>query len=487
MDFPFGNYLYVDPEGEVISDASNAERILPMTSITVVPPKLTTASETTFNPALQTELSPQTGQTNSAQTQAQVYAQARTLGRSSNETEQLDPLTWNSALNSILQNEAVDPAIRARIRERVQRNSTTVAPGLEDAHPVTMVDVGLVPNFSYPVAGSEFLDRLHVRESEEHQQEHLLPNGVSPGHQSHSSSNDSFFRSSTPIHLPLRGGNDERRTQLTNGVPPGYYPPSSSFSDDSSNDPRHHPPSPPDRVPEQVFVLLCSLLTPSELALHYDVIQDSAPPHPPPFPDLVPPSNATSTTPVDVRLVQKLHTAVHGLQDRAVGVEEDLIPQLSTHLEQKHLQISELDRENLSLHGEIRELKRIVDFSSKVLAGCWEREWAVWRTLVDIQRQREAYRGPLACIFARAATTNTRDNELLDYHRPEGYVAQPLRRSGRAAQGPLKKKELDALLLMAKQNVGILIEDLEEMKGLVIAFQERNRVEEEEMLPVEGS
>jgi hypothetical protein len=185
-----------------------------------------------------------------------------------------------------------------------------------------------------------------------------------------------------------------------------------------------------------------------------------------------------SAIPLDVRLVQKLHTAVYGLQDRIVGVEEDLIPELSTNLENKHLQVRELDVQNLSLQEEVIELKRIVDFSNKVLAGCWEREWEVWRTLNDIQRRRKACRGRLTRMFSRASDATIRDDELLHSHRPEGYVTQT-QPFGRAAQGPLKKKELDALLLMAKQNVSILVEDLGEAKGLVEAFRERSEVDEE--------
>ncbi|KAI4926006.1 uncharacterized protein J4E92_006743 [Alternaria infectoria] len=220
------------------------------------------------------------------------------------------------------------------------------------------------------------------------------------------------------------------------------------------------------------------------LALHYDVVQDSAPPHLPPFPALVPPSNAASDIPIVVRLVQRLHAAVYGLQDRVWGLEEDLISQLSTQLEENHLQIRELDRENSSLQDEITELKRIADFSTKVLTGCWEREWEVWRTLLDIQRRREMYRSPLACIFSRNPTPSVQDDGLLDFCKPEGYVAPPLP-TGKVTQAPLKKKELDALLLMAKQNVTIPIEDLGELKGLAEAYDRRNGAEEER--PVEGS
>ncbi|KAI4957636.1 hypothetical protein J4E86_004775 [Alternaria arbusti] len=254
---------------------------------------------------------------------------------------------------------------------------------------------------------------------------------------------------------------------------------------DSGNAALHYPPALPDNVPEHVFNLLCSLLTPSELALHYDVVQDSAPPHLPPFPALVPPSNAASDIPIVVRLVQRLHAAVYGLQDRVWGLEEDLIPQLSTQLEENHLHIRELDRENSSLQDEITELKRIADFSTKVLTGCWEREWEVWRTLLDIQKRRETYRSPLACIFSRTPTPSVQDDGLLDFCKPEGYVAPPLP-TGKVTQGSLKKKELDALLLMAKQNVTILIEDLGELKGLAEAYDRRNEAEEE-VRPVEGS
>lgn len=499
MDFPMDNYAYTDPGGVVDVDAFTPVRILSTTSMSAVPPHPIGASETTLDIVLQTDSSPLTFQSTSSQIRAQVHASTRLPGSASIGTEKSELLKWNPAINSTLHNKAVDPEIRARIRERVQRSSTTVGIGLGNTPPITMVDVDPVPNFSYPIARSEFHDRLHpgqaprsqslegIIENEEQQQEQRLPNDVSLRHYSHLSPNDTVYRSPTPTNLPLRGGNEESRAQLTNGVPPGYYPPSLSSSDDSSDDPRHHPPSPPDRVPEHVFVLLRSLLTPSELVLHYNVIQDLAPPHPPPFPDPILPSNSTAITPVDVRLVRKLHTAIYGLQDRVIGVEEDLIPDLSTYLEQRHLQIRELDARNLSLQEEIAELKRIVDFSNKVLAGCWERECEVWRTLNDIQRRREKYRGPLACIFSRASNTSTQDNELLDFHRPESYVVQPQPQPfNRAAQGPLKKKELDALLLMAKQNVNILVEDLKEMRGLVDAFQGRNEVDEE-TLPAERS
>jgi len=494
MDFPSDSRQFGDPGGQATINASSAVHNLPTTTTSAARLHPTVPTQTTVNATLRTDPLPPPAPADSLHTQAQAELPTELPNGFSDRTGQPELLTWLTALNRIIRNDGVDPATRTRIQERVRQNSTTVESRNGDAHPITMADAGLVPNFSYPIAGSAFYDRIYAEETppspsledirrSEEQQPPPLTNGVSPGHHSDSSSSRTLYRSPTPNNMPLRGGSDESPAQLTNGVHPGYYPPSSS-SGDSGNDAFHYPPALPDNVPEHVFNLLCSLLTPSELALHYDVVQDSAPPHLPPFPALVPPSNAASDIPTVVRLVQRLHAAVYGLQDRVWGLEEDLIPQLSTHLEEKHLQIRELDRENSSLQDEITELKRIADFSTKVLTGCWEREWEVWRTLLDIQKRREMHRSPLSRIFSRTPTPSAKDDGLLDFCKPEGYVAPPLP-TGKVTQGSLKKKELDALLLMAKQNVTILIEDLGELKGLAEAYDRRNAAEE--VRPLEGS
>ncbi|OAG16045.1 hypothetical protein CC77DRAFT_1012719 [Alternaria alternata] len=451
MDFPLDNSVYADGSKEATVDVPDSACILPTIFTPDAPPHLTDAPETDIDSVPQADFSSTPTQSDCSQKKAEGNASRRLEIRLSTGSEQPERLTWNSALNSIIRNEAVDPVMRARVRERIERSLTSADQKLFDknSYPVTMKDAGLVPNFSHPSAGSEFHDRLQsgqadrslslekFRQLEEQQEEQSLPNGVNAGYHNRSNSSSALYCSPPHSDWPLRGGNEESPPQLTNGVPPGYYSSSSGSSDDSNHDPYHRPPSPPDRVPEHVFAFLCSLLTPSELALHYDVIYDSAPPYPPPFPNLVPRSNAMSAIPLDVRLVQKLHTAVYGLQDRIVGVEEDLIPELSTNLENKHL-----------------------------------------------QRRRKACRGRLAHMFSRGSDATIREDELLHSHKPGDYVAQT-QLFGRAAQGPLKKKELDAVLLMAKQNVSILIEDLGEAKGLVEAFEERNEVNEE-VLPAES-
>lgn len=406
-------------------------------------------------------------------------SQIRLPGISPTDEGSTQPATWTSALNSILHNEAVDPAMREAVIDRARHNSATRGSEHHETLPIAPVDAGLVPNFSYPVAASAFYDRVDAAQESQIrpvQEDELLPNGVSVETSSHTSSNDTLYRDPTPLSWPLRGGQEETHSPLTNGVPPGYYPPSSSDGTagtaDTSIDPRQRPPPPPDLVPEHTSTLLSSILTPSEFALHREIVHGAALVGTPISPTR---SNTSSSTPLDTRLIQKLDTVVYGLQDRINGLEDDLVPQLGTWLEQKDLEISELHIETSNLRDEVAELKRIVDFSSRTLGLCREREWEVWQTLLDIQRKREEKRSPLSRVFSWVRGNPTRDVDGL----------QSCRSTDLGNKG-LLKKELDALLLIAKQNVDVIDEDMEEMARLVWACKAKNDVTEE-VRPVEGS
>jgi hypothetical protein len=431
-------------------------------------------------------------------------------GTSLSGTDEPGTLTWNSVLNRILVHEAVDPATRTTVRVRVQRSSTTNGSGHADVHPVAAVNVGLVPNFSYPVTGSAFYDRLlpeqpHPQSSvhavsarqESSVQEEQLQNSLSSEYYTHgsqSTSNETLYRASTPTNRPwpLTDTQTQERPS-TNGVPAGYY--GDSSSSDSSLAGGHHPPLPPDRVPDLVFALLCEHLTASERSLHRRIVTPLESPRSPPSSIKVPLSNATSPTPLDERLVKKLHALVYGLQDRVDGLEEDLVPQLATHLEDKTDLIDELSAEVLYLHEDIAELKRIVDFGNTVLARCWEREWEEWRTLLDIRKHRETKRSRLTRLLRRRKSFVEREYMVLEDRIPEGYVSKEAD-TGAYGQGeeqteqqiPLENRELNALLLMGEQNVRIIKEDMEDMAELVQAWQERAQaVEDEEDAPAEES
>ena len=379
------------------------------------------------------------------------------------ESEEFEVLTWNTALNRILNSESVNPKMKAAVRERVQPHSTTDDSGYLDNHLTDAVDLGLVPNFSRPVAGSSFYGRdekLFVEGPHYHE---TLENGV--GAENH---NLLVPGDHTTMDWPLtlRGGQDLRHSQLPNGVPAYHYLPSSS-SDSSFGQPQ---PLPPDPVPNCIVNLPDNILMSSELDLHQEIVGGSALSQPPAFSASLPSSSTTSAVPLHDRLVRKLYSDVNGLQDRITSLEEDVVPNMIAWLAQKELLISQQNTKIANLDAEITPLKQTIDFSTKLLSGCWEREWELWSTLLDIQKQREAGRSSLFRIFSREKSIIVPDRHLLGDGIPKGYMAR-MSSSNRTAQGQLKPRELDAILLMAQQNVTILNQDMEDMAGQVKACQ----------------
>ncbi|EUC50865.1 hypothetical protein COCMIDRAFT_80781 [Bipolaris oryzae ATCC 44560] len=381
-------------------------------------------------------------------------------------------LAWKPALKSILSHEGVDPATRASVRERAKRSSTI---GGSEHQEMTLIpaDVGLVPNFSYPIAASAFYDRIdavqipHARlpQEKELRYEERLPNGTRSEHHSHASSNGTLYRDPSPSNWLLRGGQGRGHVALTNGVPPGYYPPSSSSSfSDTAPDPRPRSPFPPNLVPEQVSALLRSLLTSPELALHYQIVHETAPVS----------TSSQSEFETHARLIKKLTTTIYGLQDCIAGLEDNLVPQLSTYLQQKDREIDDLDVEILRLRNEITELGRTVDFNTRILTQCRNREWEVWHTLLDIQQKREERRNSLSRVFSRARSGTVQHPEVATPIAPQPSATQT-GPAGNTDKGVLKKKDLDSLLLMAKQNVEIIDEDMKEMAEMVQAYLTRKR------------
>ena len=388
------------------------------------------------------------------------------------DSEKPEVLTWSIALDRILNNGLASPDMRAAVRGRLQRSSTTNGTDYVDTHPIAAVDVGLVPNFSRPIAGSAFYDRMTdeqvfstrpTESCEGPRQREPLPNGVASGYHDHPSTDN---HSTIDWPTTLRGGRDLSHGQLPNGVPANHYPPSSS----SYSSFGQHQPLLPDPVPDYVSNLLFTMLTSSELDLHQEIIGNSINLQPPALSALVPPSNAASATPLHGHLVEKLHSTVYGLQDRITGLEEDLVPKMSEWLAQKESHIDELGTKIANLGDEITTLKRTVDFGTKLLNRCWEREWELWSTLLDIQKQHDANRSSVSRMFSRRKSTMVPDMQILEGSKPDGYVAQAFS-SDTLTRGLLKTRELDAVLLMAKQNVTFLQEDMEDMAELVKAYQ----------------
>ncbi|KAI8940116.1 hypothetical protein NX059_003830 [Plenodomus lindquistii] len=364
-----------------------------------------------------------------------------------------DALTWNSVLNRILSNDAVDQVMRERVYERVNTSSLTngIGHGEQGEHQVTARTAGLVPNFSRPLQGSGFYSMTDVEPQ---------------------------IRSNE-THLPNHIGHDDEQPEsnLTNGFRHSNSPTSSIVS----NNTLHRFPSPPPDIPAELKELLTTSLTPSEFALYSRLIGR-------PFPDRnASPSSANTPAsspinPIVARLVHSLHTVLLGLQDRMTSLEEDLVPRMSGYLEDQSKKIKALQEEVAFQDEQITELKRCSDYTNKILRGCWSREWELWRTLIDIRRYSLANVGLVKrLLFRRVGRQITRlgveerdvYSSIPTGHRyrendgrgpfPSWYDAERTM-TGRRGIG---EKELDALTVMAKQNVDILKADFDEAADMM--------------------
>ncbi|KAF2831171.1 hypothetical protein CC86DRAFT_366602 [Ophiobolus disseminans] len=122
---------------------------------------------------------------------------------------------------------------------------------------------------------------------------------------------------------------------------------------------------------------------------------------------------------------------------------------MGERLENKSFTIDVLGLEVQRLDDQIAEMRTTVDYATRILAGCWLRDYEMWRTLAGIREERRT-RGPGGLL--RRLTG--RKSKIAD------GVLSPVQRG---QQQQLSKRELDAVMVMAEQNVRILHEDVDEM------------------------
>lgn len=353
-----------------------------------------------------------------------------------------ETLTWNSVLGEILANGALNPFMRERVHERVKASSFTNGIG-HGKRPVTARAAGLVPNFSRPVYGSGFYSRTSVEP----------PMKIDEA------------------HGPSPVGEDSSEAAPESNLPNGTH----------SSDNLYRSPTPASDFPANFSDLLTEHLTPAEFCLYSRLIGLPSPSHDPTSP------SSSSATPLHAQLVHSLHTLLLGLQERNNTLKEDPKPQHSSNLEAKSTATHALQEDVAFREEQIIELKRCFDYAIKVLQGCWAREWELWRTLADIRRRHLAAVGLLGRLVSRGV--GRRIGELADEEGalyrgmpegyPRGYDARQLgcedwdeddegRGSGRRGVG---EKELDALMLMAKQNVEIVKLDVGEVVYMMREFR----------------
>lgn len=351
------------------------------------------------------------------------------------EYSECEQLTWNLILNRVLQHDSIDPTIKQAVHERAQVSSSTNGTSHGGHKFVSAREVGLVPNFSYPMVGSAFYEKGTVT------QQQTISNGCEDASLRDNTEQNPYnpisIESRSPVHNTLR-----------RSATPLYI------------------------LPAHVHQLLSSVLTSSELALHKHILN-----HPNTAMFSSSPANQENRgmplTTLHTRLILALHILIIGLQDRTTHLEDTLVPQLSTWLEQKTYTNDQLRFELHKYEAKISNLTEIVDFGNKLLGGCWQRTWEVWRTLIDIRMQRDEDRGSFLRLLSRRWGQSKRNA----IHMPQAVfprnedpnilAGESMRTKLIGSQGPLSSRELDALILVAQQNIDILREHMEEMRDMV--------------------
>lgn len=321
-----------------------------------------------------------------------------------------------------------------RVKERVKSSTTTNGDGTNEHFHVSPIEAGLVPSFCYPVAGSPFYDHVSTAKSSPPALTNKEVNGVANsgvGGDSEPEWHTSNVTKHSDRSLNFDFGLHNDTTPSTPSSP--LRSPTSSTSDSL-----YRAPTPPSTSTTRhcLNTLLTEMLTQSELDLCETVLR--------------PPLNSSARLdPLQTRLTLSLHRALLHLQDRVLYLEDNLLPQLAAALEKKTYTIDVLSVEVRNLDDQIRELKYTLDFGNKILAGCWVREYEMWRTLLGVKqtrRRKEWWRW-----------WNTKKVEEVILSPDEGEEL------GTGDEINLRTGELEALIGMAEQNVDILREDVDNM------------------------
>lgn len=377
----------------------------------------------------------------------------------------LTSLTWNVALSRILSSGYIDPEMLEAIQER----AISISSGVSGNELISMTHVGLVPNFSRPIAGAAWYDRV------------LLPEIPDPFANASHSSQESLLLPNNPHleHGILCNGIIPDPTILPNGIlthtrmptPPEYTLPTGLPS-------------------AEEFILLA------------------------PAPPSRPTSSATQlklyegTIATQVKLIQDLQTLCDGLREE----NEDLHSQQVLTKHALHGLDDDVARFKVVLENmkdEIVGLKIAVDFGNKTLGGCWAREWDLWKTMCELRNRSSGGRihnGFFQKLFKVSKERNLRE-DLEKGVFPEGYewdnfgyghdaqstkepavlsrMNEPHSRpvfpnhqswaeDSVAGRTSLSAGEIDAIVEIAEQNVKILKEDIGDMVQLVQGCKKRS-------------
>ena len=250
-------------------------------------------------------------------------------------------LTWNSALTRILASPAVDLEISAAIRARANggRKST-------EHQDVDMREVGMVPNFTYPIADARWCERCDIKPLDLDKE-------------------DKLGQVDTEIEQQGRGfdWNGDGNSNITIE----HCPSISSGS-------LYRPPMPVTRKTSNPGSVLCEILDADELNMYQQIVS-----HDPRFTVLLDGADVLTR---QVSLIQKLHFAIEVLTERLEGCVLQGLPHHRETKEPRH----EPNHKALVIRDErIKDLATALNFSNRVIEMCLKRGRSILDMLIHFR------------------------------------------------------------------------------------------------------
>lgn len=371
--------------------------------------------------------------------------------------EQSTGLTWNVALNRILEHELVDPAMKEGVRERIKESKRQNGDSMDRF--VSAVDVGLVPNFSYPIAGSAFYDRLLTERLQQPQQEEL-ENAYRP--------RTGFTVEGEPPPYEatpdIQGGSGDwplPNQPLPNGVPPRSSSPASSLNTTYS-DPTHARPS--------------GLATTPEVAL-YRLLSSPSPRCSP----LTTISHHERTIATQTKLIRKLHKNFDKLREkneylieRNIALEDEVLPKVAGWLEQAQWKVGELEVVVAGLKEEGEAVWECLAWVEGVLRSCWKREREVMGLMRGMRESVQAQglaqgqaNGLLRRLFGGRTSSQISLGPTTEGQHTHAAGSTPRGSPRAASRSSLLNSELDTLAAMTERNLKSLRGNIEEMDRMI--------------------
>jgi hypothetical protein len=369
-------------------------------------------------------------------------------------------LSWQRALRGVLTSPSISPEILDMVQARLSGTNLRDTDGNMNPNSVPNPrDIGLVPNFSYPIEAAAFYDRGIGDEYDDrqggdrsstysfHGEGEKLTNGIT-------SENEKIERltNGTYNHIPL----ESTRDSLIRS------PPTPSLT-----------PSPPPRGRQRTRA-------PFESHIH-------------------------STHPVQVQRMQKQLEVLRTRNEQLEEASSELYQKLGNQLLSTEYNLNTID----ALREEIVDLKVALDYGNKALGTCFTREWSLVQNIKHIRdnmgRQTTGKYDTLRKnILKRPWHKKTKlDEDLKTGKLPEGYEWEifgkgpdppgsqdvrkhlpnyssgsqhsPRSQGGRRSDSTtaISKPEIETLALMAEQNLKMLQDGIHDMMRLVQGCKNR--------------